>query len=150
MADETCEFPAFEMPDELIRKVLDNAKTIAVVGLSTDPEKAAHRVPAYMQAHGYRIIPVHPKAENILGEKAYRALDDIPEHVDVVNVFRPPSELPGIAEAAIRIGAGAIWAQEGIVHNDAADRARDAGLDVIMGRCMMKDHKALQSANKSD
>lgn len=147
--DEKCEFPAFEMPNEMIQKVIDNAKTIAVVGLSTDPGKAAHRVPAYMQAQGYRIIPVHPSAETILGEKVWSSLDEIPEHVDVVNVFRPPSELPGIVAASIRIGAGAVWAQEGIVHNDSADRARAAGLDVIMGRCIMKDHKAFHGQNKS-
>ena len=145
MAEETCEFPAFEMPSELIQKMLKEYKTIAVVGLSTNPEKAAHRVPAYMQSQGYRIIPVHPKAETILGEKAYATLDDIPEPVDVVNVFRPPSELPGVVDAAIRIGAKAVWAQEGIVHNESADKGRAAGLDVVMGRCMLKEHKALSA-----
>ena len=142
MTEETCEFPAFAMPDELIKKILNTAKNIAVVGLSTDPEKAAHRVPAYMQQQGYRIIPVHPQAAEILGEKAYASLDDIPDDItiDVVNVFRPPDELPGVVDAAIRNHARAVWAQEGIVNNHAAV------LDVVMGRCMLKEHKALAAA----
>jgi len=143
MSEETCEFPAFEMPGELVQKILKQYKTIAVVGLSTDPEKAAHRVPAYMKAQGYTIIPVHPKAAEILGEKAYPTLDAVPAPIDVVNVFRPPSELPVIVDAAIRVKAKAVWAQEGIVNNDAAEKAKAAGLDVIMGKCMLKEHKAM-------
>ena len=148
MTEEACEFPAFAMPDELIQKILKTAKTIAVVGLSTDPEKAAHHVPAYLQQQGYTIIPVHPTASEILGEKAYASLDDIPDEItiDVVNVFRPAAELPGVVDAAIRNHARAVWAQEGIVNNDAADTARAAGLDVVMGKCMLKEHKALAAS----
>ena len=146
MSDETCEFPAFEMPSELVQKILNQSRTIAVVGLSTNPEKAAHRVPAYLKEQGYTIIPVHPKADTILGEKAYPSLDDVPGPIDVVNVFRPPSELPGIVDAAIRNKAKAVWAQEGIVHNESADKAKAASLDVVMGRCMLKEHKALKGS----
>jgi len=143
MSEETCEFPAFEMPGELVLKILKQYKTIAVVGLSTDPEKPAHYVPKYLKEQGYTIIPVHPKATEILGQKAYPSLDAVPVPIDVVNVFRPPSELPGIVDAAIRVKARAVWAQEGIVHNESADKARAAGLDVIMGLCMLKEHKAM-------
>lgn len=143
MSEETCEFPAFEMPGELVQKILKQYKTIAVVGLSTDPEKAAHYVPKYLKEQGYTIIPVHPKATEILGEKAYPSLDAVPVPIDVVNVFRPPSELPAVVDAAIRVKARAVWSQEGIVHNESADRARAAGLEVIMGRCMLKEHRAM-------
>lgn len=116
-------------------EVLAGAKTIAVVGLSRDPDKAAHGVPAVLQAHGFRIIPVHPSATELLGEKVYRTLADIPEPVDLVDVFRPSPEAPGIAEQAVAIGAKALWLQQGIVSAEARRIAEDAGLDYVEDRC---------------
>lgn len=116
-------------------EVLAGAKTIAVVGLSRDPGKAAHGVPAVLQAHGFRIIPVHPWATELLGEKVYRSLADIPEPVDLVDVFRPSPEAAGIAEQAVAIGAKALWLQQGIVSVEARRIAEGAGLDYVEDRC---------------
>jgi predicted CoA-binding protein len=116
-------------------KVLAAANTIAVVGLSRDPAKAAHAVPASLQAAGFRIIPVHPSATELLGEKVYRTLADIPEPVDLVDVFRPSAEAPGIAEQAVAIGAKALWLQEGIVSVEARAIAEGAGLEYVEDRC---------------
>lgn len=116
-------------------EVLASAKTIAVVGLSRDPGKAAHGVPAQLQAHGFRIIPVHPSATELLGERVYRSLADIPEPVDLVDVFRPAAEAPAIAEQAVAIGAKALWLQQGIVSDEARRIAEDAGLSYVENRC---------------
>jgi predicted CoA-binding protein len=116
-------------------EVLAGAKTIAVVGLSRDPGKPAHGVPAVLQAHGFRIIPVHPSATELLGEKAYRTLADIPGPVDLVDVFRPSAEAAGIAEQAVAIGAKALWLQQGIVSAEARRIAEAAGLDYVEDRC---------------
>ncbi|WP_328604835.1 CoA-binding protein [Amycolatopsis sp. NBC_00345] len=116
-------------------EILASAKTIAVVGLSRDPAKAAHGVPATLQAHGFRIIPVHPSATELLGEKVYRSLKDIPEPVDLVDVFRPSSEAAGIAADAVAIGAKALWLQQGIVSAEARRIAEDAGLEYVEDRC---------------
>ncbi len=123
-----------------IHDILETAKTIAVVGLSADPTRPSHYVAAYMQRVGYRIIPVNPSLTEVLGEKAYARLEDIPEPVDVVDVFRLPHAVPEIAEAAIRIKAKALWLQEGIVHEEAAAKARAAGLRVVQDRCLLKEH----------
>jgi predicted CoA-binding protein len=116
-------------------EVLAGAKTIAVVGLSRDPDKAAHGVPAVLQAHGFRIIPVHPSATELLGEQVYRTLADIPEPVDLVDVFRPSPEAAGIAAEAVAIGAKALWLQQGIVSAEARRIAEGAGLDYVEDRC---------------
>ncbi|WP_020669840.1 CoA-binding protein [Amycolatopsis nigrescens] len=121
---------------DLAEEVLAAADTIAVVGLSRDPGKAAHAVPAGLQAAGFRIIPVHPEADELLGEKVYRSLADIPEPVDVVEVFRPSPEAAGIAEQAVAIGAKALWLQQGIVSAEARRIAEAAGLDYVEDRCM--------------
>lgn len=123
--------------------VLRNSRVIAVVGLSGNPMRVSYGVSHYMQSVGYRIIPVNPNEQEVLGEKAYASLDDIGEPVDIVNIFRRPEFVPPIVEAAIRIGAKAVWMQEGVVHEQAAKRAREAGLDVIMDRCILKAHRAL-------
>ncbi|MDQ0378818.1 CoA-binding protein [Amycolatopsis thermophila] len=117
-------------------EVLKAANTIAVVGLSRNPAKAAHSVPAAMQAAGFRIIPVHPSADEILGEKAYRSLADIPEPVDIVDVFRPSPEAPGVAEQAVAIGAKAVWLQQGIASAEARRIAEAGGLDYVEDRCI--------------
>jgi predicted CoA-binding protein len=120
---------------EHAEEVLTAANTIAVVGLSRDPGKAAHAVPASLQAAGFRIIPVHPSATELLGEKVYRTLADIPEPVDLVDVFRPSPEAAGIAEQAVAIGAKALWLQQGIVSAKARAIAEEAGLDYVEDRC---------------
>ncbi|WP_167103515.1 CoA-binding protein [Amycolatopsis granulosa] len=117
-------------------EILKAANTIAVVGLSRDPAKAAHSVPAAMQAAGFRIIPVHPSADELLGEKVYRSLADIPEPVDLVDVFRPAPEAPAVAEQAAAIGAKALWLQQGIVSPQARRIAEAAGMDYIENRCI--------------
>ena len=134
-----------ELSDEEIRELLKSAKTIAVVGFSTNPEKDAHQVPKKLMELGYRVIPVNPFAEEILGERCYPSLLDIPKDVkvDIVNVFRPPEEVPEIVEQAIKIGAKAVWLQLGIAHEEAAKRAREAGLKVIQNRCIKMEHLRL-------
>jgi len=126
-----------------IRELLQQARVIAVVGLSGKVCRPSHGVSEYMQRAGYRIIPVNPKETEVLGEKAYPSLDAVPEKVDVVNIFRRSEHVPEIVEAAIRTGARAIWMQEGVVHEEAAARARAAGLAVVMDRCILKEHERL-------
>ncbi len=131
------------MSDEEIKKILRESRTIAVVGCSTNPAKDAHKVPLYMKMQGYRVIPVNPFAEEILGEKAYPKLEDIPDEVDIVNVFRPSEEALPIAEAAIAKKAKVLWLQLGIVNQEAAEKAERAGLKVIMNRCIKQEHERL-------
>lgn len=127
-----------------LRNILATSKTIAVVGLSSNPEHPGQSVPAYLQEQGYRIIPVNPNLSHALGEKAYTNLRDIPEPVDVVQIFRPSETVPPIVEDAIAIGAKAIWMQEGIVNEAAAARAEAAGLQVVMDACMRATHRKLR------
>ena len=126
-----------------IAELLRSAKTIAVVGLSDRPMRPSYGVSQYMQSVGYRIIPVNPNITEVLGEKAYARLEDVPEHIDIVDVFRRSEYVPDIVESAIRVGAGAVWMQEGVVHEQAADRASQAGLAVVMDRCILKEHRKL-------
>lgn len=123
-----------------IRRMLGSARTIAVVGLSTEPTKASNMVASYLQDEGYRIIPIHPSASEILGEKAYRSLRDVPDPVDIVDIFRPPPEAPGIVEDAISIGAKGIWMQLRLANVEAAERAMSAGLAVVADRCIKMEH----------
>jgi predicted CoA-binding protein len=123
--------------------LLRTCKTIAVVGLSSSRWRPSYGVSEYMQASGYRIIPVNPKETEVLGEKALGTLEEIPEPVDLVNVFRQARFVPEIVEAAIRIGAKGVWMQEGVVHEEAAARARDAGLEVVMDHCILKEHRKM-------
>jgi len=123
--------------------LLRTCKTIAVVGLSSSRWRPSYGVSEYMQASGYRIIPVNPKETEVLGEKAWGTLEEIPEPVDLVNVFRQARFVPEIVEAAIRIGAKGVWMQEGVVHEEAAARARDAGLEVVMDHCILKEHRKM-------
>lgn len=127
--------------DQTIRKLLQSVKTIAVVGLSSRPTKPAHYVPAYLQAQGYRIIPVNPNLEQVLGEKAYPNLASIQEPVDLVLLFRRSEEVYPFVEQAIQIGAGAVWMQLGISDDKSAALAKDAGLDVVMDACMLIEHR---------
>jgi len=124
----------------VIRKLLAEAKTIAVVGLSTDKTKASNMVASYLQDEGYRVIPVHPKAESILGEKAYPNLRAIPFPVDVVDIFRPNTEVAGIVDDAIAIGAKSVWMQLRLYDLAAAKKAQEAGLMVVADRCIKMEH----------
>ena len=126
-----------------IPELLRAGRTIAVVGLSNRKTRPSYSVSEYMQAQGYRIIPVNPNLTEALGERAYARLEDVPEHIDIVDIFRRPEFVPDIVESAIRVGAGAVWMQEGVVHEDAAGRAREAGLTVVMDRCILKEHRRL-------
>jgi hypothetical protein len=126
-----------------IKALLQRVKTIAVVGLSPKPDRPSFGVSQTMQRFGYRIVPVRPALSEALGEKAYAKLADIPFPVDLVNVFRESSAIPGVVDEAIAIGAPAIWIQEGIVHDEAAEKARAAGLTVVMDRCIYKEYVRL-------
>jgi len=125
-----------------ITDLLKRSRTIAVVGLSNSPLRPSHGVSAYMQSHGYRIIPVNPKIRGSLGEKAYASLLEVPEKVDVVNIFRRPEFVEEAVDQAIRLKVPAIWMQEGVVHENAAQKARAAGILVVMDRCILKEHRA--------
>jgi predicted CoA-binding protein len=129
--------------DDVVQKILADIRTIAVVGCSKDPAKDAHRVPKYLQMHGYRIIPVNPTATEILGEKAYPSLDAVPIPYDAVDIFRPSADVPPVVDQAIRGPAKVLWMQLGIRHDEASKRARAAGKLVIQDRCMMRDHARL-------
>ena len=124
-----------------IDRLLAETKTIAVVGLSGNPLRPSFGVSEYMQQAGYRIIPVNPAEESILGEKSYRTLEEIPERVDCVDVFRKSDAVPEIVASAIQIGAKSIWLQEGVVHDEAAAVAEAAGLTVVQDRCILKEHR---------
>ena len=125
---------------ERIAGLLKQSKTLAVVGLSDNPLRPSFGVSSYMQSQGYRIIPVNPTVTESLGEKAYPTLLDVPGKIDIVNIFRRPEAVPEIVDEAIQLGVPAIWMQEGVVHEQAADKARKAGISVVMDRCILKEH----------
>jgi predicted CoA-binding protein len=133
-------------PMEEIRDLLKHVKTIAVVGLSPKPGRPSYGVSQAMQRFGYRIVPVRPAVDAVLGEKAYASLADIPFPVDLVDVFRAAEHIPAVVDECLAIKAPAIWIQEGIVHDAAAEKARAAGLTVVMDRCLYKDYIALMTA----
>jgi len=132
-----------------IKRILDEYKTIAVVGLSSNTWRASNSVSAYMQSKGYRIIPVNPNETQVLDEKAYASLAEVPEKFDLVNVFRRSEEAGAVVDEAISAGAKAVWLQEGVIDQAAAKRARDAGLLVVMDRCILKEHARMQRAMRS-
>ncbi|HEX3186923.1 MAG TPA: CoA-binding protein [Pyrinomonadaceae bacterium] len=125
---------------ETIRSILEQCRTIAVVGLSSDPSRASHGVAGYMRRQGYKVIPVNPNETEVFGEKAYPDLAAVPEKVDLVDVFRRSAEAGKAVDEAIAVGAKAVWLQEGVIDRDAAQRALDAGLLVVMDRCWLKEH----------
>lgn len=124
-----------------IADLLKRSKTIAVVGLSCNPMRASHGVSAYMQSHGYRIIPVNPNIDECLGERAYASLLDVPEKIDIVNIFRRPEFVEEVVDQAIQLKVPAIWMQEGVIHQRAAEKARAAGIFVVMDRCILKERQ---------
>jgi uncharacterized protein len=138
---------------DAIAQILKSSKTIAVVGLSNRHTRSSYGVAHYLQSVGYRIIPVNPNQAEVLDEKSYARLHDVPVSVDIVDVFRRPEFVPEIVAAAIQIGARCVWMQEGVVHAEAAERARRAGLFVVMDKCMLKEHarraRELQPRRKS-
>lgn len=139
-----CEFPTVNSNKEEIKEIFENVKTIAVLGLSPDETKASHRVAKYLQSVGYKIIPVYPKEEVILGEKVYRSLKEIPFQVDMVDIFRKPAAFDAIADACIERGDIKIfWGQQGLVNNAAAEKAEKAGMKVVQNQCSMVEHRAL-------
>ncbi len=127
---------------DAIGELLKGARNIAVVGLSNSPLRASHGVAAYLQTQGYRIIPVNPTIDGALGEKSYPSLLDVREKIDIVDIFRRPEFVPQVVEQAIQIKVPAIWMQEGVIHEEAAEKARQAGIFVIMDHCILKEHRA--------
>jgi len=139
-----CEFPTVNSNMDEVKEIFDTVKSIAVLGLSPNETKDSHKVAAYLQAQGYKIIPVYPKEETILGEKVYRSLAEIPDQVDMVDIFRKPAALDAIADACIARGdVKVFWAQKGIVNNEAAKKAEAAGMKVVQNQCSMVDHRNL-------
>ncbi len=126
---------------DAILELLKQYKTIAVVGLSSNPMRPSYDVTEYMQAAGYRIIPVNPNERKVLGEKSYARLEDVPEKIDIVNVFRRAEEVPAVVESAIRVGAKVVWMQQGVENEEAAEKARAAGLVVIEDACILVEHR---------
>ena len=124
-----------------ITDLLRRSKSIAVVGLSSNPLRPSHGVSAYMQSHGYRIIPVNPNIRECLGEKAFRSLLDVSEKIDIVNIFRRPEFVEEIVDQAIQLKVPAVWMQEEVIHENAAEKARHAGIFVVMDRCILKEHR---------
>ncbi len=129
--------------DDQVRRILESARTIAVVGLSSDPTRPSHDVASYLQSCGYQIVPVNPNETEVLGESAVPSLRSITIPVDVVCVFRRPSEVAPHAAEAIAIGAKVLWMQDGVIDPVSARRAHEAGLEVVMDRCMLRDHSRL-------
>jgi uncharacterized protein len=125
---------------EAISKILEDCRTIAVVGLSSNPGRASNGVAGYMKRQGYKIIPVNPREDQVLGEKSYASLADVPVKIDLVDVFRRSEEAGAVVDEAINVGAKAVWLQEGVIDHAAAQRAQDAGLLVVMDRCWLKEH----------
>jgi predicted CoA-binding protein len=132
--------------DQVMKDILLSARTVASVGLSSNMEKESYWIVSYLKEQGYHVIPVNPTAKEILGEKAYPDLESIPEKIDVVQVFRKPEDVPPVVDSAIRAGAKVIWMQEGIVNEEAAQKAREAGLQVVMDACMRATHQRLIGA----
>ena len=128
--------------------ILREYRTVAVVGLSSRPDRPSNQVASYLKEHGYRIIPVNPGEEEVLGERCYPDLVSVLEPVEVVDIFRRSEDVPPVVEEAIRVGAKAVWMQEGIVNQEAAKKAREAGLMVVMDKCMLKEHARLRREGK--
>ncbi|MHB0867949.1 MAG: CoA-binding protein [Chloroflexota bacterium] len=131
--------------EESIKRILEKGRTIAVVGLSPKPERPSYGVASYLQQQGYRIIPVNPTVDQVLGERSYPDLKSVPERIDVVDIFRRSEDVPPVVDEAIQVGAWAVWMQEGVANEAAAAKARQAGLEVVEDRCILKEHRRLSS-----
>lgn len=131
--------------DNEIKNIIENSKTVVVVGLSDKPYRPSHGVALYLQKHGYKIVPVNPHVDEVLGEKSYASLKEVPVAIDVVDIFRKSEAVGPIVDDAIKVGAKAIWMQEGVINEEAANKAREAGLNLVMNKCMMKEHRKVFS-----
>ena len=129
--------------DDEILEILTGARTVAVVGFSSKPERPSHRVAKFLKDAGYRIYPINPNIEEALGEKVYASLEEVPAGIDIVDIFRASDKVLPVVEAAIRVGARVVWMQEGVVNEEAARKAREAGLKVVMDRCTMQEYRRL-------
>ncbi|WP_428023727.1 CoA-binding protein [Arcobacter sp.] len=139
-----CEFPTVNSNNEEIREIFNNTKTIAIAGLSPDASKASNMVAKYLQNAGFKIVPIYPKEETILGEKVYRSLEEIPFKVDMVDIFRKPDAIAAIVDACIKRGdIDTVWTQLGLVNNAAAQKAKDAGMKVVQNKCTKIEHGSL-------
>jgi len=126
-------------------KILKEYHTVAMVGLSPDPSRPSHRVARYLSSHGYKVIPVNPDAQEILGTRSYPDMSSIPEPIEIVDIFRRSEKVMPVVDEAIKIGAKVVWMQEGVINEEAASKARDAGLLVVMNKCMFKEHQRLKN-----
>ena len=140
---DSCEIPLSNPASDEIKRILQETKTIAVVGISPNPDRPSFRVAQYLDQQGYKIIPVNPGHKEILGKKSYPSILDIPEQIDVVDIFRRPDAVGEIVKQAIQKKVRVVWMQEGVVNNEAAKKACDAGIKVVMDRCMLKEHRKL-------
>ncbi|MCU0589776.1 MAG: CoA-binding protein [Syntrophobacteraceae bacterium] len=138
-----CQFPQKNAEDPEVLRLLRESQTVAVVGISHKEDRDSHKVAKYLKEHGYRMIPVNPKYKEVLGETCYPDLKSVPGRIDVVDIFRNIEAIPGIVDEAIEVKAGSVWMQLGLAHNDAADRARGAGLSVVMNKCIKIEHQRL-------
>ncbi len=147
METTQCEMPENTPPSEEIERILQNSKRIAVVGLSPKTSRDSNKVAQYLLKQGYEVIPVNPGQEQILGRTCYKTLEDIPFTIDVADLFINPTRIPPVVDQCIRIGVKTIWMQLGIVHNEAASKAREAGIEVVMNRCIMEEHRNMPALN---
>lgn len=145
MSSDACEFPEHNATPAEISALLKSMRTVAVVGASPKPDRPSHGIMAYLLNQGFNVIPVNPGQTEVLGRRCYASLADIPEPVDVVDIFLNPAHIPPVVDQAIAKGAKAVWMQSGIVHNQAAAKARAAGLTVVMNRCIKVDHAISKS-----
>ena len=142
---QSCELPQSNPAENEIRHILEDYKTIAIVGLSDKPERDSYEVAEYLKEHGYTVIPVNPAKSEILGEKSYPDLSSIPRPVEIVDIFRKVEAIPGIVDEAIKIKAKVVWMQLGLAHNESAQNARAAGLSVVQSKCIKVEHAKRRS-----
>jgi predicted CoA-binding protein len=140
-----CEIPGSNATDEEVEQILKRAKTIAVVGVSHKEERDSHKVAKYLKEHGFKMIPVNPKYKEVLGEQCYPNLEAVTEHIDIVDIFRNVEAIPTIVDEAIQAGADCVWMQLGLVHNKSAEKAREAGLSVVMNKCTKIEHSRMRT-----
>jgi predicted CoA-binding protein len=143
MTDIKCQLPDDNPPSDEIRSILERSKKIAIVGLSPKKERDSNKVAKYLMENGYEIVPVNPGQKEILGLKCYRTLEEIPYPVDVADLFLSPIRVPPVVDQAIKIGIGVLWMQLGVIHNEAAQKARESGITVVMDMCMKQEHEKI-------
>ena len=148
MTDTKSELPNENLPSEKIKDILSESKKIAIVGLSPKEDRDSNKVAKYLLQNGYEIVPVNPGQNQILGQKCYPSLEEIPFSVDVADLFLNPARVPPVVDQAIKKGLDVIWMQLGVIHNEAAQKARDAGITVVMDRCIKQEHEKLTAVNK--